>query len=78
MPLDTPFYTIVLFAPHWSPSAQPSHFYSRAIPMMLSEAVAKALTSLSEGYWPAIEVAGTMYTDAELFHALRIRADFPN
>jgi len=45
--------------------------------MMLSEAVAKALTSLSEGLRPAIEIDGTMYTDAELFHALRMRPDFP-
>ncbi|MBN9264081.1 MAG: hypothetical protein J0I57_18455 [Hyphomicrobium sp.] len=76
MPLGTPFYTIVLFTPHWIPNGS-SNFRTRAVPMMLSEAVAKALTSLSEGLRPAIEIDGTMYTDAELFHALRMRPDFP-
>lgn len=77
MPLGTPFYTIVFFTPHWVPNGS-SNFRTRAVPMMLFEAVAKALTSLSEGHRPAIEIDGAVHTEADFFHALRMRADFPD
>lgn len=77
MPLGIALYKIVLFTPHWPPNAPQSSLRNQAIPMMLSEAVTRALASLSAGYRLAIEIDGTTYTELELFHALSRRGDFP-
>lgn len=48
------------------------------IPLMLSEAIKRALDQVDKGGKPAIRLDGVTYKDPHLFRAVRARPDFPD
>ena len=46
-------------------------------PLMLSEAILRAIADFNAGSCPRIDIRGTIHTDSEFFFAVYARSDFP-
>ncbi len=77
MPTTLPLDEIVIYTPGVpSNGFHPSHPIGPR-PLMLSEAVLRAIADLDAGRRPRIDIRGTTYTDSEFFFAVYTRPDFP-
>lgn len=76
VPMNVPLDEIVIFTPGRPARGWPLG-RQVVIPLMLSEAVIRALSNMAAGGQPSITIRGATYSDPDLFHAIRARPDFP-